>query len=139
MTKYVSPGDTIIGEHIDGYTRRWMWKGLRRHPVLNRQMTLYECDLNSYAEIVKACDESDLNDGCEAYKKAVGDCLEADAISIYVDSKRKYQFKVEAGISGRHKSNIFNFRDLSVCSIKIPLHNLKKVIKKLNQTQQIEQ
>lgn len=137
MAKFVKPGDTIIGKHIDGHTRRWKWKGLKNHPVLNRKMMLYECDLNSYAEIVKECDECDLVQGCENYNTKLGDNLEADAISVYVDSKRKYKFIIEAGISGRHKASVFKFRDLSVCTIKIPLKNLEKRIIQLEQSKQL--
>ncbi|MDR2816535.1 MAG: hypothetical protein LBB62_07530 [Proteiniphilum sp.] len=134
MAKLINSGDTIIGKHTDGHTRKWNWKGLKKHPVLNRNMTLYECTLNSYAEIVKECEIEDLNDECkEKYNHKLGDCLEAFAISIYVDSKRKYNFSVEAGISGRHKASTFSFRDLSVCSITTPLSNLEKHIKLLEQ------
>ena len=68
-------------------------------------MMLYECDLNSYAEIVLGF--SDLL-RMENYNTRLGDNLEADA-SIYVDSKRKYKFIVEAGISNIHKASVFNF------------------------------
>ena len=137
MAKLIAPGDTIIGKHTDGHTRKWDWKGLKKHPVLNRNMTLYECSLNTYAEIVKECEQEELSDECnEKYNHNLGDSVDASAVSIYVDSKRKHQFKLEAGISSRHKANMFSFRDLSVCTISIPLSNLVKL---LEQQKKIEQ
>jgi uncharacterized protein YqgV (UPF0045/DUF77 family) len=139
MAKFVKTGESIIAKHTDGHTRRWNWKGLKNHPALNKMMTLYECDLNTFAEIIKECDEIDLTEGCKNYNTKTGDCLEADAISIYVDSKRKYKFTVEAGVSGRHKASKFNFRDLSVCTIKTSLQNIEKRINELSQAKYINQ
>lgn len=137
MAKLIGPGDTIIGKHTDGHTRKWDWKGLKKHPVLNRNMTLYECSLNTYAEIVKVCEQEELSDECiEKYNHNLGDSVNADAISIYVDSNRKEKFNLEARISGRHKAQAFSFRNLSVCTISIPLRNLAKL---LEQQKKIEQ
>lgn len=126
MAKLIKHGDTIIAKHTDGHTRRYNWKGLKKHPVLNKNMTLYECDMNSYAEIVKECDETVLGQVPKTYNKSTGDCISADAISIYIDSNRKQKFDVESGTSGRHSSNTFNFRKLSICTIKIPLKIFEK-------------
>lgn len=137
MAKYVRPGDTIIGKHTDGHTRKGEWKGQKKHPILQKRMTLYECSLNTYAEIVKECDLDELNDECRnSYNYNLGDNVNASSVSIYVNSVRKINFKVTAGTSGRHKSQAFNFRDLAVCTITIPLSNLEK---SLNQKEFIEQ
>lgn len=106
-------------------------------------MTLYECSLNTYAEIVKECALDKLNVECRnKFHHNLGDNVNASKISIYVDSIYKYNFKVAAGISGRHKAQTFSFRDLAVCTITIPLSNLEKSLRKkeyIEQQKQIEQ
>lgn len=143
MAKHVRPGDTIIGKHTDGHSRRCDWKGQKKHPILKKRMTLYECSQNTYAEIVKECNIDDLNDECRTkFYYNLGDNVNASSVSIYVDSIYKYSFKVEAGISGRHKAQTFSFRNLAVCTITIPLSNLEKSLKQkefIEQQKQIEQ
>lgn len=120
MAKLINEGDTIIAQHTDGHSRKIEWKGLRKHPVTKKSMTLYECDRNSFAEIVCSCSDN-IEPGTESYCRDIGDQLQADAISIYVDSIRKEKFEVKEGISGRHGSQLFRFRKKCISTIKTPL------------------
>lgn len=138
MAKLIKPGDTIIGKHTDGHTRRPDWKGIKKHPILNKPMTMYECDLNSYAEIVKECDKKYIVDDLKTKNSTVGDCIQADGITIYIDTKKKETFSKESGTSGRHSSFAFKFRKLSICRIKTPLKNLEKKIAQLNQSNTLD-
>lgn len=143
MAKLIKHGDTIVAKHTDGHTRKYNWKGPKRHPKLKKIMTLYECDRNSYAEVIKECDDQNiLSQLDDSYNRSLGDCLDADAISMYIDTKgKKVDFEVEGGATGRHKANSFKLRQLSICCIKTPLHNLEKSILKLEQpsTSKIEE
>ena len=135
MAKMIELGKSIIAAHTDGHTRKYQWKGLRRHPVLKKRMTLYECDRNTFAEIVKECKDEDVLSMIDtSYSRTEGDCLEADAISIYVDSVRKEKFKKMSAVSGRHSASEIRLRNLNVCTIKIPLRNLQRHINELNKS-----
>jgi hypothetical protein len=124
MTKHININDTIDAEHIDGETRKFLWKGLKIHPLIKKRMTLYECDWNSYAEIVKEY-EGEPEEGTGHFNRSLGDRLEADAISVYIDTRRKIKFDV-VNNSGRHKAQEFKIRDRCIATIKAPLKNLLK-------------
>lgn len=126
MAKYININDTIDGEHTDGNTRKFEWKGLKRHPITNKLMTLYECDRNSFAEIVKEF-KGEPERGTESFHRLLGDSLEADAISIYIDTKRKVKYDV-TNLTARHKAQAFKIRNRSISTIKMPLENLRRYI-----------
>lgn len=131
MTTYNNIDDTIHGAHIDSHARKFEWKGMKANPYTDEMMTLYEGDRNSYAEIVKACSEKDKeNKNTSGFHAEVGDCLEADAISIYIRRRRKHPIEVKEGVTGRHGSNILCPRDYTICTIKTPLANLIKWLEK---------
>lgn len=120
MATLINEGDTLLAKHLDGNSRKIEWKGMRKHPVTKKNMTLYECDRNSYAEIITECtDEVVL--GTESYCRDKGDNLKADAISIYVETFKKETFEVKEGVSGRHGASLFKFRKNSISTIKTPL------------------
>jgi len=123
MTKFINAGDTIEAEYADARSMRIEWKGLRKHPVTKERMTLYECDRNAMVEIIKAC-TGEIKAGAEQFHRAVGDTLEAYAISIYIDSPRKEKVYVQGGASGRHKAQCMDIRKRCIATIKYPLRNL---------------
>ncbi len=121
MTKYVNIGATLEAEHADARSRKIEWKGPKAHPVTKKVMMLYECDRNSFVEIIKACDSFSVCECC-----VVGDQLEADAISVYIETKRKLRVFVKEGVTGRHGAQFINIRNKNISTIKTPLHNLRK-------------
>lgn len=131
MAEYIDVGDTIEAEHIDACSRKVEWKGLKRHPITNELMTLYECDRNSTAVIVKECIntyEDDLIELTRHFKRDLGDTLKADAISIYTRTKRKQRIEVKEGVSGRHGAQFIYLREKSISCIKTSLNCLRKTI-----------
>jgi hypothetical protein len=124
MTKLININDTIDAEHTDGEARKFLWKGLKIHPQIKKRMTLYECDWNSYAEIVKEY-KGEPEEGTSHFNRSLGDRLEADAISVYIDTRRKIKSDV-VNNSGRHKVQEFKIRDRCIATIKAPLKNLLK-------------
>lgn len=129
MTKFVEFGDTIHGAHVDSRSRKFEWKGLKPNPYTNEMMTLYEGDRNSFAEVIKECSEE--NKVCEeakSFHSELGDCIEADAISLYIRTKRKIKQTVKEGVSGRHGSIFLCPRDYTISTIKTPLPNLVKAL-----------
>ncbi len=122
MTKFVDIGDTIEAEHADAVSRVIKWKGLKAHPVTKDLMMLYECDRNSFIEATKVCSPFQI---CECQ---IGDQLEADAISVYIKTKRKLRTYVKEGISGRHGAQLMDIRNRSISTIKTPLPNLMKCL-----------
>lgn len=129
MAKYIDVSDTIHGTHIDSHSRKFEWKGLKLNPYTHELMTLYEGDRNSFAEIKKVCSEVDrICKGTEKFHAELGDCVEADAISLYIRTKRKLRETVKEGVSGRHGSRFLYPRDYTISTIKTPLTNLVKVL-----------
>ena len=120
MATLINEGDTLLAKHLDGNSRKIEWKGIRKHPVTKKNMTLYECDRNSYAEIITKCID-EVMPGTESYYRDEGDSLEADAISIYVETFKKETFEVKECVSGRHGAKLFKFRKNSISTIKTPL------------------
>lgn len=132
MTKFIKRGDTIhaLGTNIN--TRKLTWKGLKKNnPYTKERLMRYECDRNSYAEIVKMCSEKDLQmKGTEKFHHNIGDCLEADGISVYIRTLRKLKEEVKEGVSARHGATIINIRYYAISSISKPLKVLEKCINK---------
>ncbi|MDR0864296.1 MAG: hypothetical protein LBO74_05110 [Candidatus Symbiothrix sp.] len=128
MAKYINTGDTIEAEHTDACSRKIEWKGLRKHPITNENMTLYECDRNSTAEIIKI-HEGVIKDGTEHFHRENGDILEADAIRIYIASPRKERVYLKEGVSGRHGAQFIDIRKRSISTIKYPFEIFRKYLK----------
>lgn len=127
MTKYCGLGDTIHAKHTDSHARKIEWKGFRKNPDTQELMMLYECDRNSFSQIVKVCEDLDKECGEKlGYHSNESDCLEADAISIYVRSRRKLKILVSEGVTARHGAQFLYPRDYAISRIKTPLECLKK-------------
>lgn len=129
MTKYVGFGETIHAEHTDVHSRKILKKGPRVHPFTKEWMMLYECDRNSYAEVVKECCDDDKSRECaKSYHDCLGDCLEAFSISVYVRSRKMLPTQVKEGVTGRHGAQFIYPRDYAISTIRTPLVNLEKSI-----------
>jgi hypothetical protein len=130
MAKYINMGDTIVAEHADACSRKILWKGIRKNPTTNENMTLYECDRNAKVEIIKIYEgEIKIEGDTRKIHREKGDILEADAISIYIASPRKQKYYVKEGVSGRHGSQFMDIRKKSISTIKHSLENLCKCLK----------
>lgn len=135
MAEFINVGDTIEAEHTDATSRKIEWKGVRHHPITDEIMTLYECDRNSKAKIIKefTCTYSDdLTERTKNFKRSLGDTLVADAISIYTKSKKKQRIIVKEGVTGRHGARFIYLREKSISCIKTSLANLRKAIEAKN-------
>ena len=129
MAKYIKEGEVIHAEHTDSHARKIEWKGFRRNPYTQELMMLYECDRNSFSKIVKVCDGIDCKkEGTENFHCEIGDILEADAISIYIRTKRKLKLTVDEGVTGRHGAIFLNPRVYAISKIKTPLACLFKYL-----------
>lgn len=123
MSEYVNVGDTVEGAKCDVYTRKELFKGLRKDPITRSVMSVYELDRNCSVEVTEELPLS----GEEAKKResmgvhlSKGDKLKADAITLYVDSKRRLRFEVKEGQSGTHGGNLASTKSRTVGVIKYP-------------------
>ena len=113
MGKYNAIGETIEGNSISCIIRKWTPRGLKKHPITNKPMTLYVTDRNSIAEILESRPEPQeqiLKDKTSHFHRTVGDTLHADALSVYVDQLKRLHPTVKQGVS------------------KVPLDVLKKLL-----------
>lgn len=129
MAKYINVGETIEGNCISCMARKWTWRGLKKHPITNETMTLYVTDKNSTAEIIEAWPEPTdeaLKKATSHFHRKIGDTLQADALSFYIDDKRKIKPELEGGVSHRHKSNKIEKKKHTITEIKVPLAVFRK-------------
>ncbi|MBE6289175.1 MAG: hypothetical protein E7100_02920 [Bacteroidaceae bacterium] len=129
MTKFVDFGETIHADHTNVQSRKILKKGPREHPDTKERMMLYECDRNSYTEIVKECCEADKNKlYAKGYHDCLGDCLDAYAINVYVRSRTMLRTEVKEGVTARHGAQFIYPRDYAISTIRTPLQNLEKCL-----------
>ena len=131
MAKFIAAGETVEGAAADLCSRKWEKKGLKKHPITNKTMFLYVGDRNTSVEITKAIAEPDdeiLRSATSHFHRKIGDILDADSISVFLDTKRSIRFVVKEGVSGRHGANIASIRMHTIATIKTPLNNLRKVL-----------
>ena len=94
-------------------------------------MTLYVTDRNSTAEIVKSRPEpteQSLKKETAHFHRAVGDILQADALSIYVDQIRQIRPVVKKGASHRHGASYVQTQEHTIAEIKVSLEVFKKLL-----------
>ena len=128
MATFNNIGDTIEGNATKGQTRRLEFKCLKKHPDTNITMRLYSCDRNSSITVIESSpipEEENIKDATKHYHRKDGDCLTADAISVYIDSKAKITHEVKEGVSGRHGASLFCTKH-AIATVKTPLQNLLK-------------
>lgn len=129
MSIFKNVGDTIEGNVVDGNARRFEKKRLKKHPITNKQMFLYSCDRNSKAFVVEPAKEPEdekLAVATSFFHRNKMDELQADAISIYVDSKKPIKTEVKEGVSGRHGATVFHITKNTIATITTPLDNARK-------------
>ena len=130
MATYIQLNECIEGLSVHCTTRRWEWKGPRKHPITGKRMTLYSADRNSEAVIVKAIDEPADNEtkkNTAHFHREIGDTLKADALRVYVKKIQKITATVKEGVSGRHGANIVHTTDHTIAEINVPLSNQLKI------------
>lgn len=134
MAEYIKEGETIEGQKCSVKARRVEFKkgGLRKDPVLDRNVVLYELDRNSSVEITESLDWSKndrllretLHIHCE-----VGDRIQGKSIRLYVDSKRDVLKPiVKEGQSSRHGASLMETNIRTVGRIKTPFDVYKKLL-----------
>lgn len=129
MATYQNIGDTIEGEKTDGHARKWMPRGLKKHPVTLKTMFLYVTDRNSRIEVTEAGvipEDEQLKNALKDCHRNVGDALECDSLSIYVNQKTPIKPDVKEGVSGRHGATLFHTAKQTIASIKTPIENVLK-------------
>lgn len=139
MGIYNDIGDTIEGAATDVVTRKFLKKGLKKHPITQETMMLYSCDLNSKAKITSIINEPsdpEIKKKTSHFHRENGDTISAKSISVYVDfSHKSIKADVQEGISGRHGANLFSTNKHTIATIKTPLQNL---LKKLGHTSMLK-
>lgn len=131
--EYVLSGEMLEGAHCAIVTRKHIWVGLRKDPVTNSLMTLYELDRNCSVETTRAMIITDANELTKRTNLGVhllvGDKLVADKIQLYVKTIRNsVRFEVKEGHSGRHGAQLASTTDRTVGKIKYALEVHKKLI-----------
>lgn len=131
MGKYNNIGDTVEGISINCVARKWISRGLKKHPLTNKTMSLYVTDRNSTAEVLKSIglpEDEDIKKRTSHFHRNIGDILQADALSVYIDEVKRLKPVVLGGVSGRHKSNCLETKKHTIAEVKVPLDNLRKYL-----------
>lgn len=131
MGVYCATGDTIEGLSVDCVTRRWDWKGPKKHPLTGKRMTLYITDRNSEATVIKSIgeyDDPDLRQKTAHFHRTEGDTIKADAASVYIDRLTKITPVVKEGVTGRHGANIVHSTRHTIAEVRTPLDTMKKLL-----------
>lgn len=141
MDEYVQPGEIIEASKCGVYSRKIEWKGLKREPITNQLMTLYELDRNCSAEIVEAIclDPEELKIRQKlCVHLNVNDKIKGKAIRLYVKSKRNdLKIEIQEGTSSRHGASLANTRVRTVGIIKYSFDNYNKFLMINNKNLQI--
>ena len=136
-------GALAEGAKCGVYARRVEWKGLRKDPITQKNMTLYELDRNCSVEITE---EMTLTDEERKLRErmgvhiAKGDKLTADAIQLFVDVKRNsVEFEAKEGQTHTHGASLASTDKRTVGRIKTPLANfMSQIVNKLKDQKQLE-
>lgn len=91
MAKYINFNDLVEGAKCHVSARKILWKGLRKDPITNQNMTLYELDRNCSVEVTESLqlvkEDLELRQQKNVHGE-VGDQIGGDAIQLFIDSKR---------------------------------------------------
>ena len=131
MTKFITPGDLIEGKKCHVVTRKYETKRLQRDPITKKPMLLYELDRNCRVEITECLQlsEDDLNLRVQNHVGLeLGDCIEGDAIQMYVDCVRPIKFIVKEGQSGRHGANLVDTKKRTIGKLKYNIAGFNKLL-----------
>lgn len=134
MAIYIKEGDIVEGQKSSVSSRKIEFKkgGLRKDPITNKNMVLYELDRNCSVEIVESLnlseEEQKLRDEQNVHGN-VGDKIQGDAIRLYVDSKRNcLKPIVKEGQSARHGASLVDINIRTIGKIKTPFSVYNKLL-----------
>jgi hypothetical protein len=130
MAKYINFNDLVEGAKCHVSARKIIWKGLRKDPITNQNMMLYELDRNCSVEVTESlhleADALELRQRKNVHGN-VGDQIGGDAIQLFIDSKRNnLKFEVKEGQSARHGANLSDTNVRTIGQIRYPYPNLLK-------------
>lgn len=131
METFIDIGDTIEGEAVDCSGRDIRPKGMKKHPVLNKNMNIYTTDLNSSAIVRKAGiepEDEQLKKKTAHFHRQKDDRISCDAMTIYTD-KPSLKIEVMHGkecASSQHGTMYANCNRHTIATVKVPLPNLMK-------------
>ena len=134
MAEFIREGEMIEGQKCSVSARRIEFKkgGLRKDPVTDENMVLYELDRNCSSEVVeaRALDETSREiRNLKGVHCEVGDKIRGDAIRLYVASKRDVlRPVVKEGQSGRHGASVLQTTIRTIGKIKTPLQIYAKLL-----------
>lgn len=132
MSVYNNLNDTIEGEKVDAWFRNWHCNGLKKHPSTNNTMLLYVTDRNSHAKVIEAANEPEdkmIREATNHFHRDVNDAVTADALSLWVDTRRMINYKVLHGkkdASHRHGIMYSSIKVKTIATVKVPLANILK-------------
>lgn len=130
MAKYINFNDLVEGAKCHVSARKILWKGLRKDPITNQNMTLYELDRNCSVEVTESLqlvkEDLELRQQKNVHGE-VGDQIGGDAIQLFIDSKRNsLKVDVKEGQSGRHGASLADTNVRTIGQIRYPYPNLLK-------------
>ncbi len=131
MTEFVKVGEKIEGAKTEIYCRKESFKGLHKDPLTLKPMIKYEMCRNSTAEITEELFLSE--DELEIRRRLnvalqVGDKLNADAITVFVDQKRPLKCIVKEGLTHTHGGHLFSTSNRTIGIIKYTHPNLMHLL-----------
>lgn len=144
MAEYIREGEMVEGRKCSISARRIEFKkgGLRKDPITNKCMALYELDRNCSVEVSESLS---LNDEEKQIRTAlnvhgnVGDKIQGDAIRLYADTKRdSLKPIVKEGQSGRHGASLVETNIRTIGRIKTPFSIYNKLLGYSANDKQIE-
>ncbi|WP_303298667.1 hypothetical protein [Phocaeicola coprophilus] len=134
MGEYIKEGEMVEGMKCSIYTRKIEFKkgGLRKDPITNKNMVLYELDRNCSVEVTESMllleEEKQKRINLKVHGD-VGDKIKGDAIRLYADSKRdSLKPIVKEGQTGRHGASLINTNIRTIGKIKTPFDVYKRLL-----------
>lgn len=128
MTKFINFNELVEGAKCHVVARKVLWKGLRKDPITNKNMTLYALDRNCSVEVTESLP---LEGGALTLRQqmhvhgCVGDQIGADAIQLFIDSRRNsLNADVKEGVSARHGASLADTSVRTVGQIRTPYQNV---------------
>ena len=126
MATYIRAGEMVEGNKCAISARRVEFKkgGLRKDPITNQNMVLYELDRNCSVEVTESIPlspaEQQLRTKLNVHG-AVGDKIQGDAIRLYADARRNsLKPIVKEGQTGRHGAQLLETHIRTIGKIKTP-------------------
>lgn len=126
MAEFIRESEMVEGKKCFVSARRIEFKkgGLRKDPITNKNMVLYELDRNCSVEVTESLNLTAEEQQIRAelcVHGNVGDKIQGDAIRLYADTKRdSLKPIVKEGQSGRHGANLVETNIRTIGRIKTP-------------------